>query len=102
MYQFFTNQYIMINKKLFGTFEKKTSGYLAGTLTSLAFLPQVFEVYKTKSTKGLSFSSLVIFFIGQILWIIHGSYFKDYSITIFALITGILYILLIYAKFKYH
>lgn len=92
----------MINKNKFIKFEKKKSGYLAGTLTSLAFLPQVFEVYKNKSTKGLSSYSLIIFFIGQILWIVHGSYFKDYSITIFALITSILYIYLIYAKFKYH
>lgn len=92
----------MVDKKSFGKFEKKTSGYLAGALTSFAFLPQVIDVYKKKSTKGLSFYTLIIFFVGQILWIVHGLYFKDYSITIFALITGILYIFLIYAMFKYH
>lgn len=76
-------------------------GYVAGTFTAFAFIPQVYKVFKTKNTKSLSFATLVIFFIGQILWATHGIFAEDAPITVFAIITMILYILLIYAKIKY-
>lgn len=76
-------------------------GYIAGTFTAFAFIPQVYKVFKTKHTKALSFATLVIFFIGQILWITHGVFTKDNSIIIFSTITLILYIMLIYAKIKF-
>lgn len=76
-------------------------GYIAGTLTSLAFIPQVIKVYKTKNTKALSLVTIILFFIGQILWALHGKFSNDFAVLIFACITGILYIYLIYAKLKY-
>jgi MtN3 and saliva related transmembrane protein len=76
-------------------------GYIAGTFTAFAFIPQVYKVFKTKHTKALSFATLVIFLIGQILWITHGVFTKDNSIIIFSAITLILYIMLIYAKIKF-
>lgn len=88
-------------KKLENLEHLKNVGYIAGAFTSLAFLPQVDQVYKTKSIKDISLLSLIIFFLGQIMWIAHGLYVKDYSIFIFAIITGTLYIYLIYAKLKY-
>ena len=76
-------------------------GYLAGSCTAFAFIPQVWYVYKYKNTKALSLLTLVIFFIGQLLWITHGYYSGDSAILIFASITAVLYIFLIYAKMKF-
>jgi len=76
-------------------------GYLAGSCTAFAFIPQVWDVYKYKNTKALSLLTLVIFFIGQLLWITHGYYSGDDAILIFAGITAVLYIFLIYAKIKF-
>ena len=93
----------MNNKKIFEKFEKKNSGSLAGTLTSLAFLPQVIQVYKTKSAKGLSLSSLVIFFFRSDFLAYTWFYIlKIIQLYFFALITGMLYMFLIYAKLKYY
>ena len=83
---------------------KKTNniiGFIAGSFTAFAFIPQVWDVYKTKNTKALSLLTLIIFFIGQLLWITHGFYGKDDSILVFACITAVLYIFLIYAKLKF-
>lgn len=47
-------------------------GSLAALCTTIAFLPQVFKVYKTKHTKDLSLLMYVIFAIGVLLWMIFG------------------------------
>lgn len=73
-------------------------GYIAGTLTSFAFLPQVYKIHKTNETKELSLSTLVLFFIGQILWFIYGRQDHKKPVELFAAISGILYIYLIYKK----
>ena len=83
---------------------KKTNtiiGYLAGSCSAFAFIPQVWDVFKTKTVHGIYLLTLVIFFIGQILWIIHGIYSNDDAIVVFACITAFLYIFLIYAKLKF-
>ena len=83
---------------------KKTNsilGYLAGSCTAFAFIPQVWDVFKTKNTKALSLLTLVIFFIGQLIWITHGFFGGDDAVLIFATITAFLYIFLIYAKLKF-
>ncbi|MEL6539322.1 MAG: SemiSWEET transporter [Bacteroidota bacterium] len=47
-------------------------GILAGTLTTLAFLPQVIQVYRTKSTGDISVVMYTIFCTGVSLWIVYG------------------------------
>lgn len=76
-------------------------GYLAGSCTAFAFIPQVWDVYKAKNAKALSLLTLVIFFIGQLLWITHGYYSGDDTVLTFACITAVLYVFLIYAKIKF-
>ena len=74
-------------------------GYIAGTFTSVAFIPQVYEVYKKQSTKDLSLTTLIMFLIGQFGWILFGMLNKnDFPIELFAIITAVLYIYLIYKK----
>ncbi|MCK5110593.1 MAG: SemiSWEET transporter [Arcobacteraceae bacterium] len=47
-------------------------GYLGGTLTTIAFIPQAYKVYKTKKTKDLSLAMFVIFSLGVVCWFIYG------------------------------
>ncbi len=37
-------------------------GLVAGTLTTLAFLPQLIKIWQTKSAKDISFNTLIIYF----------------------------------------
>ena len=76
-------------------------GFLAGTCSTSAFIPQVYEVYKTKKI-NIPLTTLIIFFIGQILWMIHGIKKSDLSVFLFAFITGLLYFYLLYAKFTFN
>jgi len=73
-------------------------GYIAGVFTAFAAIPQIIKVYRTKNVDGLSLLTLVIFFIGQILWLIHGYYNNDDALMVFSIITALFYIALIYAK----
>ena len=47
-------------------------GMIAGALTTIAFLPQLFKVWRSKSAKDISMTWLVIFSSGVFLWLIYG------------------------------
>ncbi len=47
-------------------------GFLAGTLTTLAFLPQVVKTWKSRSAHDLSLSMFAIFCTGVAMWLIYG------------------------------
>ena len=49
-----------------------TLGLAAGTLTTIAFLPQMFQIWRTKSAKDVSYIMLIIFMSGLFLWLIYG------------------------------
>ena len=47
-------------------------GFVAGTLTTLAFVPQVLKSWKRRSVDDLSLGMLVAFNAGIALWIVYG------------------------------
>tara|TARA_Y100000294_G_scaffold117326_1_gene108895 strand:+ start:328 stop:603 length:276 start_codon:yes stop_codon:yes gene_type:complete len=47
-------------------------GLLAGTLSIVAFLPQVWKTYTTKHTNDLSMKWLLLTFVSQLLWFTYG------------------------------
>jgi MtN3 and saliva related transmembrane protein len=52
-------------------------GYAAATLTTLAFLPQVIKVWKTRSARDISLSAFSMLFVGAGLWLLHGIIIGD-------------------------
>ena len=52
-------------------------GLVAGTLTTLSFLPQLVKAWKTRSTHDISFGMLALFSAGLVLWIIYGVIVTD-------------------------
>ena len=50
-------------------------GFAAAFLTTIAFIPQVFQVWKTNSVEGLSLTTYIIFVIGVFLSKISGIVF---------------------------
>ena len=55
-------------------------GLSAGTITSITFLPQVIQIWKTKSAKDLSLSMLGLLIIGVSMWLSYGILAKDVAI----------------------
>ena len=47
-------------------------GLLAGTLSIVAYLPQVWKTYTIKHTNDLSMKWLIITFGSQVLWFTYG------------------------------
>ena len=49
-----------------------TIGYLAATLSTASFLPQVWKTWKSRSARDLSLTMLLAFSLGVFLWMIYG------------------------------
>ena len=47
-------------------------GYLAATLTTVAFIPQVVKSLRTQSVNDLSLAMLITFNIGVGCWLVYG------------------------------
>ena len=43
-------------------------GLAAGVLTTIAFLPQMLQIWQTKSAKDVSYVMLIVFMSGLLLW----------------------------------
>lgn len=49
-----------------------TLGLTAGTLTTIAFIPQIVKAWQSKSTGDLSWGMVTTFSTGVLLWLVYG------------------------------
>ena len=47
-------------------------GYLAGTITVLAFLPQVMKAWRTRHTRDISWMMIALLIVSGLLWLQYG------------------------------
>ncbi len=52
-------------------------GLLAGTLTTVAFVPQVLKTWRTRSTSDISLAMFSILVAGIMAWLIYGTIIQD-------------------------
>lgn len=76
-------------------------GTIAAVLTTLSFVPQAYQVIKTKDTSGISLGMYIAFVIGVFLWIIHGVNIQDYNLIGANAITFIFASIILIYKIKY-
>jgi MtN3 and saliva related transmembrane protein len=76
-------------------------GYRAGALTTLAFVPQVIKIWKTKSTKDISLIMFMAFCLGVFLWMIYGIILHSKPVIIANLIALVLGLIILILKIKY-
>jgi MtN3 and saliva related transmembrane protein len=50
----------------------EATGFVAALLTTFAFLPQVVQTWRSRSTAGLNLPTLVALTVGIVLWLIYG------------------------------
>ena len=81
-------------------FNYEIIGLVAATLTTSAFIPQVYKIYKEKSAVGISLTMYLIFFVGLSLWLLYGYLVGSISIVIANGVTLILAAIIIYYKLK--
>jgi len=76
-------------------------GLMAGSLTTISFLPQAIKTWKSKSAKDISLTMFLSFCIGVILWIIYGLFIMDIPVIVTNIVTLILAGTILFFKLKY-
>jgi len=80
----------------------ETFGMIAGTLTTIAFVPQVLKIYQTKSAKDVSYLMFSIFSTGIVFWLIYGILIRSTPIIAANVVTLALSVIIIVLKIRYH
>ena len=76
-------------------------GLLAGTLTTIAFLPQLTKTWKSKSAKDISLGMFLTFCSGVLLWLIYGILINALPVILANTVTLILSGAILALKLKY-
>jgi len=76
-------------------------GFVAGTLTTLAFLPQLFKAWKSKHTKDISLIMFITLNIGILLWLVYGILIYSLPVIIANALSLILALTILILKLKY-
>jgi len=76
-------------------------GYTAGTLTTVAFVPQVLKTWRSKSADDLSFVMLITFTMGVALWLIYGALIASLPVILANAVTVALSAVLVALRIRY-
>ena len=76
-------------------------GTIAAILTTISFIPQAYQVIKTKDTSGISLGMYIAFVLGVFLWIIHGIKIQDMNLFGANAITFVFASIILTYKIKY-
>ncbi|SDD84768.1 MtN3 and saliva related transmembrane protein [Pricia antarctica] len=76
-------------------------GLVAATLTTAAFLPQVFKTWQQKSTKDISLTMYLVMFVGVVLWCMYGILIESFPVTLANALTALLLFTMLLLKLKY-
>ena len=75
-------------------------GLSAAFLTTSAFIPQIYKIYKEKNADSISLTMYIILFTGVILWFVYGVLIGSLSIIIANGVTALLQLSIIIFKLK--
>ena len=76
-------------------------GSIAGTLTTLSFVPQVVRIWRTRHADDISTSMFVIFITGVTLWLFYGISLGAWPVIIANSITLVLASAVLVLKFYF-
>ena len=79
----------------------ETLGYVAGFLTTVAFVPQVLQVYRTKSARDVSLGMFALFSTGVVLWLVYGIWIESTPVIWTNAVTLVLALAVLAAKWKW-
>ena len=76
-------------------------GYVAASLTTFCFLPQLVHTFKTKSVKDIHVGSLILFDLVLVLWLIYGIWLHSWPMIFANTVTLGFQLALLGLKFRY-
>lgn len=83
------------------TFETEIVGFVAGTLTTLCWMPQAMKILRSREAKSISLITQSTFVIGCVFWLIYGVLIGSTSIILFNAVTITLNVLIVLLKLRY-
>ncbi|HUP28585.1 MAG TPA: SemiSWEET transporter [Usitatibacter sp.] len=76
-------------------------GLMAGFLTTIAFVPQAWKIWKAKSAKDLSLPTFIAFTVGVALWLAYGIMNQELPIIVWNAVTLVLAAAILAMKVKF-
>ena len=76
-------------------------GLIAGALTTVSLLPQLFKTIKLKETKDISLIWCATLFTGVFLWVVYGLLISDLAILLANGISLVFIFILLLLKLKF-
>lgn len=76
-------------------------GYVAATLTTVAFVPQAFKTLRTRDTSGISLGMYSVFTLGIAFWFGYGIYLGSWPMILSNAITFVLAAVILGLKVKH-
>ncbi|GAB1308056.1 hypothetical protein KH5_07390 [Urechidicola sp. KH5] len=76
-------------------------GLIAAFLTTSAFVPQAFKIYKSKEVDDISLSMYIAMFVGICLWFYYGYHINSISIMLANLVSGLVVMSILIFKIRY-
>lgn len=76
-------------------------GLAAGFMTTVAFLPQVIQTWRTKKTRDLALGTFLFQGISVLLWFSYGLMIKEVPLIVWNIITALLVFTIVFFKLKY-
>jgi len=78
-----------------------TIGSVAATLTTVSFLPQAWQTFRTKDVSGISLGMYTVFTVGVACWLTYGLMIEAWPIVISNAITTTLAAAILLMKLRY-
>ncbi|GAB1408149.1 SemiSWEET transporter [Thermomonas brevis] len=76
-------------------------GFLAATLTTVAFVPQAVKTLRTRDTSGISLGMYAVFTVGIACWFGYGVYLGSWPMILSNVITFVLAAIILVLKIRH-
>ncbi len=76
-------------------------GLVAGTLTTISFVPQVLKVWRSRSAADISLAMFLLFTVGVLLWGIYGVLIGSLAVIVANAVTFVLTVGIIAMKLRW-
>ena len=76
-------------------------GFAAGALTTIAFVPQVIKIWRSRSASDISLGTFAIFSFGVTMWLLYGIQLGAVPIILANAVTLLLSLTILFFKIKY-
>lgn len=73
-------------------------GSVAGTLTTVAFLPQVLQLWRSRRARDISLLTMLVFSLGLVLWLLYGCLLGAWPVILANAVTLLLTGLILWMK----